>query len=117
LTIIEAKPSPQIQRRTRPTLTALIVVFCIAGCAYHTPLASSSYVTTMPTSWFLVEAPFTREFPGGKMAEPVSKWLRVTTFDTSAQCDAALIEAQNELQRPVQCIASDDPRMTSNEAN
>ena len=51
------------------------------------------------------------------MTEPVSKWLRVTTFDTPERCDAALIEAHNELQRPVQCIASDDPRMLSKEAN
>ena len=114
---MQAKLSSQFQRGSFATLAILTVVMCIAGCAYRSPFARSNYVTTMPTVWYLVEAPFTREFPGGSMGEPVSKWTLVTTFDSAPLCDAALIEAHNELQRPVQCIASDDPRMVANKTN
>ena len=65
----------------------------------------------MPRTWFLVVAPITREFPSGDMHAPVAKWSKVTTFDSGPSCDAILDQAENHLQRPVQCIASDDPRI------
>jgi hypothetical protein len=96
--------------------TALLAVVILAGCAYRHRLASSSVETKMPRTWFLVTAPPTQEFPLGDMQAPTSKWQQVTTFDTSAGCDAMLEQAENHLQRPVQCIASDDPRLQESTA-
>jgi len=65
----------------------------------------------MPRTYFLVVAPITREFPSGDMDAPLSKWMKVTTFDSDPACEAELDQAENHLQRPVQCVASDDPRI------
>ena len=65
----------------------------------------------MPRTYFLIVAPVTREFPNGDMDAPLSKWLKVTTFDSDPVCEAELDQAENHLQRPVQCVASDDPRI------
>lgn len=91
-------------------LAIAMTVFILASCglSHH---AGSSGETRLPRTWFLVVAPFTREFPGGDMHAPIANWPKVTTYDTSAACDAILIEAENNLQRPVQCVASDDPRL------
>ena len=86
----------------------------LASCANHRPFAGTHVETSMPRTWFLVVAPITQEFPTGDMQAPVSKWARVSTFDSGPACDLELEEAENHLQRPVQCIASDDPRMTLN---
>jgi hypothetical protein len=87
----------------------LAMVF--ASCANHHPFARSQVVITMPRTWFLVVAPITREFPSGDMDAPLSRWSKVTTFDTDPACEAELDQAENNLQRPVQCVASDDPRL------
>ena len=89
----------------------MLAAVILASCAYPHRFASSSVETSMPRAWFLVVAPFTREFPGGDIQAPLSKWSQVTTFDTAAGCDAILEQAQNHLQRPVRCVASDDPRL------
>jgi hypothetical protein len=86
------------------------VIFASSG--YPHRFANSSVETRMPRTWFLIVAPFTREFPGGDMQAPLSKWSQVTTFDTAEACDATLAQAENYLQRPVQCIASDDPQLS-----
>ena len=83
----------------------------LASCANHHPFRRSQVVITMPRTWFLVVAPITREFPNGDMDAPLSKWMKVTTFDTDPACESELNPAQNNLQRPVQCVASDDPRI------
>ena len=59
----------------------------------------------------LIAAPITQEFPTGDMHAPASKWVKVKTFETGPTCDLELEEAENHLQRPVQCMASDDPRI------
>ena len=94
----------------------MLAAVILASCAYRHRFASSSVETKMPRTWFLAAAPLTREFPLGDMQAPVSKWQQVTTFDALAECDATLEEAENHLQRPVQCIASDDPRLKESTA-
>ena len=83
----------------------------LAGCSYRHRFVSSSVETAMPRTWFLVAAPFTREFPRGNIHEPLSLWAQVTTYDSAERCDAVLMQAEDQLQRPVSCVASDDPRM------
>ena len=89
----------------------MLAAVVLASCASPHRFASSRVETRMPRTWFLVVAPFTREFPGGDMQAPLSKWSQVTTFDTAEACDGVLAQAENYLQRPVQCVASDDPRL------
>jgi hypothetical protein len=83
----------------------------VAGCANYHPFRRSHVEITMPRTYFLVVAPITREFPRGDMDAPLALWSKVTTFDTEPACEAELNPAQNHLQRPVQCVASDDPRL------
>ena len=89
----------------------MLTAVALAGCGYPHRFAHSSVETRMPRTWFLVVAPFTREFPGGDIQAPLSKWSLVTTFDTASDCDATFEQAENYLQRPVECVASDDPRL------
>ncbi len=88
-----------------------MLAIILASCANHHPFATAHVETSMPRTWFLVAAPITREFPSGDTWAPVAKWSKVRTFDTGPSCDAILNEAEDHLQRPVQCIASDDPRL------
>ena len=83
----------------------------VPGCANHHPMANGRIEGTAPPTWSLIVAPFTREFPGGDMAAPLSQWSLVRTFDNEQGCDGILTQAQDNLQRPVLCIASDDPRL------
>jgi len=94
---------------------ALLLAIAMAGCvAYHRYFPGPTVETKLPRVWFLVAAPFSREFPRGNIEEPLSAWSMVTTYDTDGACDASLFEAENQLQRPVQCVASDDPRLAKN---
>jgi hypothetical protein len=96
--------------KARPTL-AILAVVTLAGCGYmHRSRAGKAEVIA-PRSWFLLVAPFTREFPHGDLHAPIPKWSQVRSFDSAAGCDAILEQAEDYLQRPVQCIASDDPRL------
>jgi len=98
-------------------ILGILAIVMLAGCSYRPQLpqlphmGSSQVETTMPPTWFLIEAPFTKEFPSGYLQAPLSKWPQVTTFDTSAACERMIEQAENDLQRPVQCAASDDPRL------
>src|SRR5579863_10653829 len=99
-------------RQTTEMLGAAI----LASCAYAHRFAHSSVETKMPRTWFLVTAPPTQEFPLGDLQARISKWQTVTTFDTAEACEAILEQAENHLQRPVQCIASDDPHLKESAA-
>jgi hypothetical protein len=91
--------------------TAVLVGLALAGCGYFHRSARGSVEVTTPRTWLLLVAPFTREFPHGDLQAPYSKWSQVRSFDSAAGCDAILEQAEDYLQRPVQCIASDDPRL------
>ena len=90
---------------------AILAAVILASCGYLHRSAHSNVEAITPRTWFLLVAPFTREFPHGDLEAPFSKWSLVRTFDTGAGCDAILEQAEDYLQRPVQCIASDDQRL------
>jgi len=89
----------------------MIAAVLFASCGYLHRSAPRSVEINPPRTWFLLVAPFTREFPHGDLHAPFSKWSQVRSFDTAAGCDGILEQAEDYLQRPVQCIASDDPRL------
>jgi hypothetical protein len=90
----------------------ILAAVVLTGCGYlHHNSHSATVVANPPRTWFLLVAPFTREFPHGDLHAPFSKWSQVKTFDSAAGCDAILEQAEDYLQRPVQCIASDDPQL------
>jgi hypothetical protein len=89
------------------TLAAIVV----ASCGYLHRTAHQNVTVVPPRTWILLVAPFTREFPHGDLEAPYSQWSPVRSFDSGAACDAILEQAEDYLQRPVQCIASDDPRL------
>jgi hypothetical protein len=91
-------------------MTSAAAIF-VASCSYKPRSAGTRGDTSAPHKWFLIAAPFTQEFPGGNLQAPLSKWPQITTFDAAETCEAGLQQAGNELQRPVQCIGSDDPRL------
>lgn len=53
----------------------------------------------------------TAEYPNGAMDEPISDWVAIGKFPSMITCEASLDRMQSRVQRPVQCIPSDDPRL------
>ena len=90
----------------------LLLALAVASCGYlHRSARAGKVEVSAPRTWLLLVAPFTREFPHGDLEAPFSKWSQVRSFDSAAACDGILEQAEDYLQRPVQCIASDDPRL------
>ena len=85
----------------------LTFAFALVGCAARTMPPNNS-------QWLLVASPVTDEFPNGTVGSPIAQWPRVTQYASMSQCGAALEPAQNHFQRPVACVASDDPRLREN---
>lgn len=79
-------------------------MFALAGCAANSPTFGDQH-------WLLVTATPTREYPAGQASAPVERWPRVTEYASLEECADSLWGAANELQLPVQCVASDDPRL------
>ncbi len=94
----------------------MLAAIVLGGCGYFHSFHRGSSVAGTPKTWNLLVAPFTREFPHGDLHAPLSKWSVVKSFDTPAGCDAILEQAEDYLQRPVLCIASDDPRLKDSPA-
>jgi hypothetical protein len=90
---------------------AILAAVALASCGYLHRHPTSRAEVNPPRTWFLLVAPFTREFPHGDLHAPFSQWSQVRTFDTGPGCDAMLEQAEDVLQRPVQCIASDNPQL------
>ena len=88
-------------------VATLAFAFALVGCAAKTTPPNSS-------QWLLVESPVTDDFPSGTVGSPIAQWPRVTQYASLSQCGAALGPAQNQFQRPVACVASDDPRLREN---
>lgn len=89
----------------------MLAAVVFASCGYLHSFHHGSIAAGVPKTWNLLVAPFTREFPHGDLHAPLFKWSVVKSFDTPAGCDAILEQAEDYLQRPVLCIASDDPRL------
>lgn len=81
----------------------LLPIVAALGCAGRSP--------TPDPRWSIVTPPLSRDFPVGDGSAPLSEWTRVANyeFDSLAKCAAAENGVQNELQRPTECVATDDP--------
>jgi hypothetical protein len=66
--------------------------------------------STMPVVYALSPSP-TPAFPNGSLSSPVSEWVMVGRFPNIDACESALPKVQTKVQRPVQCIRSNDPRL------
>jgi hypothetical protein len=80
------------------------IIFAVVGC-------SSNSSDHRDQRWLLVAATPTREYPVGQISAPVERWPRVTEYASLDECADSLWGVSNELQLPVQCVASDDPRI------
>ena len=83
-------------------LTLLVVLFAIGGCAGAPPTA---------VVWYMVSPPVNATYPHGDLNSSVSSWERVKDFPNGEMCQNQLRDIHNQLDRPVGCIASDDPRL------
>ena len=63
--------------------------------------------STMPVVYALSPNP-TPAFPNGSLSSPVSEWVMVGRFPNIDACESALPKVQTKVQRPVQCIRSND---------
>jgi hypothetical protein len=90
-------------------VAVLAFAFALVGCAARTTPPSSN-----SSQWLLLASPVTEDFPNGTVGSPIAQWPKVTQYASMSQCGAALGPAQNQFQRPVACIASDDPRLREN---
>lgn len=79
-------------------------MFVLVGCASNSPVQRDQH-------WLLVAATPTQEYPAGEISAPVERWPRVTEYASLDECADSLWGVANELQLPVQCVASDDPRL------
>jgi len=85
-----------------------VLVVALAGCASN-PVAVAAHQDD--PHWLLLESPVTSDYPEGAVFEPIERWPRITEYASLDKCRASMWDAQNQLQRPVTCVASDDPRI------
>jgi len=74
-----------------------------AGCATTPP---------EPVVWYVISPVPSQNFPHGNINSPMSTWEKVKNFRSAADCRDAIQGIHNDLHRPVNCIASNDPRLT-----
>jgi len=74
-----------------------------AGCATTPP---------EPVVWYVISPVPSQNFPHGNINSPMSTWEKVKNFPSAADCRDAIQGIHNDLHRPVNCIASNDPRLT-----
>jgi hypothetical protein len=82
------------------------------GAALALILMSSACATNHPV--WLIAAPMSSDFPEGQADAPLSKWARIRGYDYLDDCKSRLLDAQNRLQRPVICVAVDNPQLRNN---
>ena len=83
-------------------------VKCLGALALLVGVAACT--STVPVVYALSPNP-TPAFPNGSLSSPVSEWVMVGRFPNIDACQNALPQVQTKVQRPVQCIPSDDPRL------
>ena len=80
---------------------ALALMLMFNGCATNYPV-------------WLIAAPVSSDFPEGQADAPLSKWARIRGYDYLDDCKLRVLDAQNRLQRPVTCVAVDNPQLRTN---
>lgn len=84
----------------RAALFAFLMV--TAGCATPPP---------DPVVWYVVSPNPTENFPHGNINSPMTTWAKLRTFPSADECRDAIRGIRNELHRPANCVASNDPRL------
>ena len=80
---------------------ALALILMLNGCA-------TNY------SVWLIAAPVSSDFPEGQADAPLSNRTRIRGYDYLDDCKLRVLDAQNRLQRPVTCVAVDNPQLRTN---
>jgi hypothetical protein len=86
--------------RRRAALFAFLMI--TAGCATTPPA---------PVVWYVISPTPSRDFPHGNINSPISTWEKVKNFPSVHDCRDALRGIRNDIHRPANCVASDDPRL------
>jgi len=73
-----------------------------AGCATAPPA---------PVVWYIVSPVPTPTYPRGNLNSSVSTWEKIKDFPTGTACQDQLLDVHNRIERPVDCVASNDPRL------
>ena len=70
-------------------------------------------VTTPPAPpvWYVLSPVPTTMFPHGDLNSRMSTWEQIKQFPTHEECQNALRDIHNNLHRPLDCVASNDPRL------
>jgi hypothetical protein len=64
-----------------------------------------------PVVWYVISPIPTQDFPHGNINSPISIWEKLRNFPSAADCRDALRGIRNDLHRPANCVASNDPRL------
>ena len=89
----------------------LVLLIALGACS-----STRTNVNRGPQVWQVVAAPPMPDYPEGNLQLPMELWLPVddSTYTSREDCVARLDKAFNKVQRPVDCVASDDPRLKGN---
>jgi hypothetical protein len=79
-----------------------VVLITAIGCVSAPPA---------PTNWYVLSPPATINYPHGNLNSNLSKWVKVKDFPSEDACQDQLRDIHNQLHRPVDCVASNDPRL------
>lgn len=99
---IDLSPRPVDKAQMLRRFLGIAGLVCAMSCA-STPAA--------PVVWYVLSPNPTSLYPHGNVNSPLSTWVQVRQFPTSADCHNSINEIHNQLHRPVSCIASNDPRL------
>jgi len=64
-----------------------------------------------PAVWYVISPIPSQGFPHGNLNSPMSSWEKIKNFPSATDCRDAIQGIHNDLHRPVNCIASNDPRL------
>ena len=97
-------------RKRAGLIAALSLLVALAGCS------ATRTNTNQDKAWRIVSVPPMPDYPEGNLYAPRSLWMPVdgATYASYEGCAAKLKKAFNSIQRPLDCIANDDPRLKGN---
>jgi len=75
-------------------------------------LMSCATAPKAPVVWYALSPPPSTNFPQGNLATSPTTWDQVAQFNSMDECQKSMGKLRAQLGRPVECIGSDDPRLT-----
>lgn len=84
-------------------LLSITLIVGTLGCATTPPA---------PVVWYALSPVPTTMFPHGDLNSKLTTWEQLKQFPTREECQTALRDIHNSLHRPLDCVASNDPRLT-----